>query len=312
MILTVTLNPSVDHAIFLDELKVGDTNRVRRTEIDAGGKGINLSRVVAALGGRTVATGFLGGPAGACVSGVLDAEDVPHDFVQIEGETRTNVSVEDKAGNPPTTFNDRGPGITVKEWEALLDKCDALAAEATFVALGGSLPPGVPTEAFQILTERLRARGLPVLVDADGEPMLAAMEAHPTMIKPNSKEAGRLLGTEVETDEQAIEACCRLRDRLAPGGIALLSRGGKGAIMAAEKGVFIGRSPQVEVKSTIGCGDSLLGGFLWALTSGKDPAEALQWGMTAGASTAATSGAGLASRQIAEILYSRAEVERVG
>src|SRR5687767_14387149 len=106
MILTVTLNPSVDRAVFVDRLKVNDTNRVVRTETDAGGKGVNLSRVLRELGGETVATGFLGGGTGAYICKVLDLQDVPHCFVEVSGETRTNFSVEDAEQNPPTTFNE--------------------------------------------------------------------------------------------------------------------------------------------------------------------------------------------------------------
>ncbi|RYG85468.1 1-phosphofructokinase, partial [bacterium] len=115
MLLSVTLNPSVDHALFLTELKVGDTNRVTRTERDAGGKGINLSRVYAEMGGETIASGFLGGGTGAYVRGVLEAQGVRHDFVTTSGETRLNFSVEDESHGKPTTFNERGPEISPEE-----------------------------------------------------------------------------------------------------------------------------------------------------------------------------------------------------
>ena len=147
MILTVTLNPCIDQTVFVDGLKLHDSNRVVRFETDAGGKGVNLSRVVAELGGESIATGLLGGGPGAFVRKVLDAQGVRHGFVEIEKDTRTNVAVEDGSGEAPTSFNAKGPLVSEQEWDALVDKVRALANGADWVTLGGSLPQGVPVEA---------------------------------------------------------------------------------------------------------------------------------------------------------------------
>jgi len=309
VILSVTLNPCIDRVLFVDELHVGDTNRVLRVETDAGGKGVNLSRVVAELGGKTTATGFLGGGPGAYVRKVLDVQGVNHDFVEIGLDTRMNFSVEQATGTPPTTLNDKGPEIDQAKWNALLEQTRVYARQAAWLALGGSLPPGVPEDAFAVLTRIGKEEGAKVLLDADGQAMKLGMQALPAMIKPNAKEASRLLGRPIETTEQAVEAA---RDLLAMGlEIVLLSRGADGAVLAVGTDVWVGLSPKVQVKSTIGSGDSMLGGFLFALQNGKGWDEALALGLAAGAATALTDGSEIARKPVIERLLPDARVMKL-
>ena len=307
MILTVTLNPSVDRAIYVDELKLGDTNRVERSETDAGGKGINLSRVADELGAQTLATGFLGGGPGAFVMSVLKREGVPCDFVPIEGDTRINFSVEDEAKNPPTTFNERGPNIHQREWEALLEKCRHHSAKTKWACVGGSVPPGLGADVYKTLLLLFKERNCRTLLDADGEPLRIGLEAHPDLVKPNSKEAERLLGWPIKSDEDAIRAAREMRALGAE--TVILSRGEDGAVLVSNSGTWIGRSPKVEVCSTIGSGDSMLGAFLWALEEGMTEDEAFRWGLAAGAATAMTNGSEIARKPVIEKLIQYANVE---
>lgn len=311
MVLTVTLNPSIDRAVFIQQLKVGDTNRVVRTETDAGGKGVNLSRVLRELGGETVATGFLGGGAGAYICKVLDLQSVPHCFVEVAGDTRTNISVEDEAQNPPTTFNERGPEVTGKDIDRLFDKVSEYLPRLTWLAMGGSLPPGAPPDTFRKLVDLAHQQGIRALVDADGEAMKLAMLAQPDFIKPNEKEASRLLDRELSGRNDAIEAAKELY-RLLGGGekMAVISRGAGGAVLACGDGEFDGVTPNVEMRSSIGCGDSLLGGMLWAMGTGRALDEAFRWGLASGAATAATDGTEIARRPVVEKLLKLAKVER--
>lgn len=151
MILSVTLNPCIDQTFFIDGLKPHDTNRIVRIETDAGGKGVNLARVAVELGGNAIATGFLGGGPGGFVRRVLDLQGVQHDFIETSGVTRTNFSVEDGGEEPPTTFNAKGPSIEESEWEAVVDRVRVLSDSAAWVALGGSLPQGVPVDAYKLI-----------------------------------------------------------------------------------------------------------------------------------------------------------------
>ncbi|MFZ4507390.1 MAG: 1-phosphofructokinase family hexose kinase [Fimbriimonas sp.] len=311
MILSVTLNPSIDHALFVKELVIGDTNRVQNVETDAGGKGVNLSRVVAELGGQTVATGFLGGSTGMMVQGVLERQGVGCAFIEVAGETRTNFSVEDDAKGTPTTFNQKGPQIELAEFQALLAKVASLANNARWVAMGGSLPPGVPGDAFAQIGAIATAAGCSVMIDADGEAQRLGLACRPQFIKPNTPETARLLGRTITTEEEAIAAARDLLGFVQADGFAVLSRGKAGAILVSDAGVWLGRSPEVVTHSTIGSGDSLIGAMLWGLETGKTLPEAFQWGLAAGAATAFTDGSEIARRPMIEELLPRAIVTPV-
>lgn len=311
MILTVTLNPSVDRAVFVRELKVGDTNRVVRTETDAGGKGVNLSRVLRELGGETVATGFLGGGPGAYICKVLEMQGVPHCFVEVTGDTRTNVSVEDDQHNPPTTLNESGPQVTAEDIDRLFAQVREYLPKLSWLAMGGSLPPGAPPDTFRKLVEIAREANVRTLVDADGEAMKQAMAARPDFIKPNEKEASRLLERDISGRNDAIQAALELYQQLGSGDkIVVVSRGAGGAVLACGEGQFDGMTPNVEMRSTVGCGDSMLGGMLWAMRHGKSLEESFRWGLSAGAATAATDGTEIAREEVVRKLFPQARVER--
>lgn len=316
MILTVTLNPSVDHALFVDSLLLNDTNRVKRTERDAGGKGVNVARVAAELGSKVLATGFLGGGPGAYVRSVLARQGVSNDFVEVPGETRVNFSVEDGSGRPPTTFNEPGPEISPELFVSLRDHVRRMAVGANWVCLGGSIPPGVPTEAFRLLIEDARDCGCGIVLDADGEPLRKGLDAHPTFVKPNTKEASRLLGRNISSTADCIEAAKMLAEGLSPASdhesMVVISRGAEGAVLVSGGTVLVGESPKVTVNSSIGSGDSLVGGMLWALETGKSLEEAFRWGLAAGAATAATDGSEIARRPMVEKLFAEAVVHFPG
>ena len=174
MILTVTPNPSVDHTLFVKHLQLGVTNRALTIERDAGGKGINISRVLTALKSSTLATGFLGGGTGAYVRHILDGEGVPHEFVRAHGETRTNFEIEDESGNPPTCLNEPGPSCPPAEIEALVKMVSRHLSTANWLLLAGSLPPGVSQDLFHRLGAIARQRHIPFAVDADGEVLAQA------------------------------------------------------------------------------------------------------------------------------------------
>ncbi len=309
MILSVTLNPCIDQTLFVDGLKPHDTNRVVRTEVDAGGKGINLSRVAVELGGESLATGFLGGGAGAYIRRVLDVQGVQHDFVEIEGNTRINFSVEDGSGEPPTTFNSKGPTVSATEWDRLFALVTKYTQTSDWIALGGSLPKGVPVEAYFEIGRVAKQAGKRLALDADGEAMRRGLDAKPHFIKPNRKEAGRLLGRSVETVDDALFAAEELRQYLEPDGVCVLSLGQDGAVLTSAAGTLIGRPIEVESVSTIASGDSLVGAMLAALDRGSSLEDSFRLGLAAGAATAMTDGAEIARRPVVESLLPRALVE---
>lgn len=309
MIVTVTLNPSVDRTLFVDQLKLGDTNRVLRTETDAGGKGVNLARVAKEMGAKTWATGFLGGGPGGFVRTVLDREGVPHGFVEVPGETRININIEADDGTaPPTTLNERGPILYDQEWDALLAVCKDAAIQAKWGTIGGSIPPGISADAFATLCKLFKSAGARVALDADGEPLKLGLEAGPDLVKPNAHEAERLLQTPVRTKLQCLDAAKTLYDSGVA--IAIISRGAGGASMVCSEGAFDGYPPQVKARSTIGSGDSMVAAVLWAIESGRSLVESFAWGIAAGAATATTSGAEIGRRGVIEKLLPQVKIER--
>ncbi|MEX2243698.1 MAG: 1-phosphofructokinase family hexose kinase [Fimbriimonadaceae bacterium] len=309
MILSVTLNPSIDQTLFVEGLKPHDTNRIVRSETDAGGKGVNLSRVVVELGGVSVATGFLGGGPGAYVRRVLDAQEVAHDFIEVQGNTRTNIAVEDGSGQAPTAFSFKGPSVSEDEWHLMVHKVAGWAPKSSWVTLGGSLPTGVPVEAYLMLGQLAKEKGARLALDADGEAMRRGIEARPHFIKPNGKEAGRLLGRSVEKIEDAIFAAEELRQYLEPDGVCVVSLGVAGAVMSSPAGTLIGRPVAVEAQSTIGSGDSLVGAMLTVLDKGRSIEEAFKLGIAAGTATAMTSGAEIARKPVVDEVLTRVQVE---
>ncbi len=316
LVVTVTLNPCIDTVLFVDELKVGGTNRVQVVERDAGGKGINLARTIQKLGGNTIASGFLGGGPGAHVSAVLDGESVPHDFIHIAGETRTNVSVEDGAG-PPTTFNEPGPPIEPNELEALIEEVKILSRDAGWLCIGGAIPPNVAENIFCILADIGHASGAKVALDADGHALRQGLKAGPDLIKPNIKEAEALLGRSIGGVSDCVIAAGELRgqllhDQQRPGyePFVIISMGSKGAVLASAEGIFVGTGPKITAISTIGSGDSMLGGFIWAHETGKPVSECFRWGLAAGAATAMSNGAEIGSKANAIRLLASSRVER--
>ena len=312
MLLTVTLNPCVDHLLLVEKLAVGDTNRVKRSEKDAGGKGLNTSRVYAHMRGVTIATGFLGGATSSFIRHVMKEENVLDGFVYVSGETRTNFSVEDESGNPPTTFNQRGPTISPGEWLALKEKVGMLAVKAEWVSFGGSLPPGVEINAFYELSLIAKEKGAKVVIDADGVVLSEGLKAMPDFIKPNTPEASRVLGRTLTTDEEVLAGAKELYDLIGGGNrIVVISRGAKGAVMACEAGTFVGTSPSITPRSSIGSGDSMIAGMLWALGQGKPADEALRWGLAAGAATALTDGSAIGDKATIEQLFPGAVVTQI-
>lgn len=316
MILTVTLNAALDHTLLINGLKPHDTNRIQSVQTDAGGKGINLSRIASELGTPTTATGFLGGGPGAFIRHVMHQQGVIDECIEIAAETRTNFNVESGDG-PPTTFNAKGSPVTEEEWQALVEKVIELAPQSDWVALGGSLPPGVPLEAFAILGKIAKQSGAKLALDADGPPMQAGLEAKPNFIKPNVREAERLLNRQLFGSRDAIIQAARdLYDSLYSDDDAhpnvIISRGNQGAIMACPDGVFETDPLQIESKSTIGSGDSLIGAFLHARLAGLDYPTALRYGNAAGAATATTDGSGIGRKHVILDLFEQTSFRKVG
>ncbi|MET8546911.1 hexose kinase, partial [Kitasatospora sp. NPDC004799] len=224
MILTVTLNPALDLTYRLPEVRLHASNRVRSSTGQAGGKGVNVARVLAALGHGATVTGLVGGPTGRAVRAELAASGLPDELVEVAGETRRTVAVADDRDT--TMLLEPGPEIAPSEWQRFLSHYERLLPGASVAVLSGSLPPGLPTDAYRTLVERARSHGVPAVLDADGPALLRALPARPAVVKPNAAELAAATGT-ADPAEGAERLCA------AGAGAVVASLGPDGLLAAA-------------------------------------------------------------------------------
>ena len=297
MIYTITLNPALDRTIEVDGLLVDDANRVLRDLRYAGGKGIDISRVIKELGGETVALGFVGGYTGLELEGRLINEGVLCDFTRIGGETRTNIVLVDRKKRVQYLLNAQGPEVTPAEIGLFFEKIRSLPRNCQFVTVSGSVPPGVsPTIYAQIITT-LKGMGIErIALDADGELLRQGCNAGPYVIKPNIHEFQRLVGRPMRgLEEMAEEAKGLIREKGIE--VVLVSVGGEGLLGVREEGVYHAIPPQVETVSAVGAGDATLAGFILATVQERGFEDALRLAAAAGTATVLTPGTELCYRK---------------
>lgn len=309
MIVSLTLNPAVDKTLFLPWVALGVVNRVTSSQIDPGGKGINVSRVVHRLGRPTVAFGFLAGRLGAIVAQALDEEGVAHRFAWVEGETRLDVVVVDAASGVATKLYDRGPEIPAERLAALLADVRCWLSAARVLVVAGSLPPGVPTSVYGDLLSEASRVGVHTILDADGETLRHGLGGRPSLIKPNVAEAEALLGRSLPDLPDVTRAARELLGRGV--GTVVISMGRRGSICATGGRTFHLEPPAIEARSTVGSGDSLVAGIAIAMAEGRDIVEGLRLGTAAGAATAMAPGTHLGTREDIERLVATVTIREL-
>lgn len=309
MIVTVTLNPAVDRVVVLYELHLGDSNRVFDGQIDPGGKGVNVSRVLQELGETSLATGFVAGSLGSFIQASLKRVGIPAAFIQIPGQTRQNLAIVETRWHRHTMLNEAGPETDPRHVAQLEQLIVKRIAPGDWVVLAGSLPPGIPTGVYAELTRLVHANGGKVCLDTDGEPLVAGILARPDLVKPNREELERLIGRPIVNEEQAVRAALRLYHQGIP--YVAVSMGRDGAIAIGPGGAWRAYPPPVETVSAIGAGDSLVAGLVLALSRGESLADGLRLGTAAGAATTLRPGTRLALSQDIQRLLPLVSVESV-
>jgi 1-phosphofructokinase len=279
MIVTVTLNPSLDRTIEVTELTRGAVHRAAAFREEAGGKGVNIARALAANGHKARAVLPSGGPDGALLTALLTDAGIDFVTVAIAEAVRTNVSVVEADGTV-TKLNTAGPILRPEEVQALLDATIEAAGVAVWVACSGSLPPGAPVDLYARLAQALRSAGCAVAVDTSGAAFTAVLPAAPDVVKPNAEELAEAVRSPVRTLGEAIDAAQAVRERGAKA--VLASLGAHGALLVDAEGVLHGQAPVAAVRSSVGAGDATLAGFLAGGGRGREAlAEALAWGAAA-------------------------------
>ena len=292
MIYTVTLNPSIDYIVRLDELTIGITNRTTSEEYYIGGKGINVSYVLAELGMESTALGFVAGFTGEAIKKELNNPMIKADFITLrDGISRINVKI--KAGKE-TEINCQGPHIEEDELEQLFKKIDEIKSGDTII-IAGNVPNTLPDDVYERIIERLGDKEVRIVVDATQKLLINSLKYKPFLIKPNRQELSEIFNTEVESDEDVIKYAKELQKMGAKN--VLVSLGGDGALLVDENGEVNkqGIIKGYKVLNTVGSGDSMVAGFVAGSIEKNDYAYALKLGSACGNATAYLDG--LATRE---------------
>lgn len=310
MILTLTLNPAIDRNVTADKLVFEDRAYILASYESAGGRGINASHVLNSFGAQTLAVAISGGKSGKLFEEFLSRQGYPSELIRIKHEIRTNITIADRNGLA-IKLNEKGPELSAGE-VAKVEKaiCGKLQGASWLMACG-SLPPGVPDDFYARLVRSANRRAVPVLVDADGDALLAALEERPTVVAPNQAEAERLLDRALITRAHFTDAARRIREMGAQS--VILSLGARGAVGVAATGeVFEAIPPRIEAICPIGAGDALAAAFVWSLDGGSGFSEALRWGVAAGTASARLPGVSFPTLEQAQEIYARVEIRAAG
>lgn len=285
MIYTVTFNPAVDYVVYTDEMQVGRVNRSKGEKVYFGGKGINVSIVLSALGVKSKALGFVAGFTGDAIEKGVAQKGIDTDFVHLEnGLSRINVKI--KSGDE-TELNGQGPEVNDSALKILFQKLDGLQ-DGDMLVLAGSIPNTLPSDIYERILEYLSEKKLQVVVDATKDLLMNVLKYRPFLIKPNNHELGEMFGVTLKTHEEIITYAKRLRDMGARN--VLVSMAGDGALLLDENGgTHICGVCRGTVKNSVGAGDSMVAGFIAGLKDG-DYEYALKLGTAAGGATAFSEG----------------------
>ncbi|WP_042355916.1 1-phosphofructokinase [Bacillus rubiinfantis] len=280
MIYTLTLNPSLDYIVELEQVTLGDINRTKNETKLPGGKGINVSQVLKRLGINSKALGFIGGFTGEYIETFLKSRQIETDFVRVEEDSRINVKLK---ADSESEINAKGPAISIANFTALKEKISLLTSEDTLV-LAGSIPASMPETTYEELVQICSKNGTRFVVDAEGELLKRVLSYKPFLIKPNHHELGDLFDTVISSCEEAVVYGSQLIDQGAQN--VIVSLAGDGAVFITKDTAYRATVPQGEVKSSVGAGDSMVAGFLAAYQKTKSLENAFQFSVATGSATA--------------------------
>ena len=307
MIVTLTINPTIDRVISVDRLAFEDRAYINSTHESAGGRGINASCVIHSFGGKTLALLICGGDAGKRLHEHLQCDGLEFQVVPIENEIRTNLTITDKHGLT-VNLNEAGPTLSKAEVARVEKLVEGTLDRAAWLMICGSMPPGVPPSFYGRLIAAARKKKVKTLLHADGEALRLGIEERPTVVTPNQQEADRLLGRTLLTRTHYLEAAERIRT-MGPESV-VLSLGSRGAVGAFREGIFEALPPRVDAVCPIGAGDALSAAYTWAMERKNNGVEALRWGVAAGTASARLPGMNFASLEQTQEMYKQVELRR--
>jgi len=276
LILTITLNPAVDKTIQLDNFQLDQVNRVQAMRIDAGGKGINVSHTIKAMGRESKAFAVIGGHAGEFIKTEMNKEGIEFDYLNVDSETRTNLKIVDSVNNVHTDINEAGPEVDSSFENTIIKRVDELIHKGDVLVLSGSLLPGLTVTLYKKLIDVTSKKEAQVILDADGETLREALKASPDVIKPNIHELRRLVSKVLDHKESIVSFA---RELIKNGSVKkgiLVSLGDQGALWITKDKVLVVDAVQTKVKSTVGAGDAMVAALAIGLSEKMSDVEMLK------------------------------------
>jgi 1-phosphofructokinase family hexose kinase len=306
MILCITPNPAIDRTLVLSTLNLGNVHRAQKVIVAAGGKGLNVARAIRTLGGASLCMGFAGGHSGRLLTDLAKSEGLPASWTWVNAETRNCTILVTQTGDA-TVINEPGRSVSSADWKRLQQDVQAQLHSTGLVCLSGSLPPNSSVEDLQGLLTVLSHSGKQVWVDTSGIALSTALAYPDISIKVNGGEIGAALGLEVKDVASAKHALLILSER----GLrtAVITVGSSGALLVTKEGRWLAQGPLVDVVSTVGSGDSFLGGLVSALDAGKDWRAALRDAVAAGTANALSAGGGQFGLQEFEAIREQTQIQ---
>lgn len=307
-IMTVTLNPAVDKTYTAQRLIVGNVNRMRTAMNIAGGKGVNVTKILRQYGFEVAATGFLGGYSGRFIEEELEKRGVECRFIHVGGETRSNMNILADDGYV-TEILEPGPTVSEQGRNSFLEQYEALLSECGLVVLSGSVAQGLEAEIYEELIMRAADASVPVYLDSSGESLRFGMRAKPQLIKPNWRELEYLIGHRLMDRAEIIESAELFRRE----GIrrVIVSMGSKGLLSVTDKGVLYAVSAKIVPVNTVGCGDSVVASYAMSYMMGESEEEAVVRACAVSAANATTLESADIPMETAEDLMNKIILEKI-
>jgi 6-phosphofructokinase 2 len=298
MIYTITLSPSLDRIIDVEELIYDDVNKIEEERRKAGGRGIDVSRVIKELGGQSIALGFIGGYDGLELEGRLINEGVICDFTRINSETRTNNIVYQRKKKLQTLLSTYEPEVDPLEIASFFNKIKEIPRHS-HVVISGNMPKGVNENFYAQMIITLKEKGAKVILDTDGEALRRGVDARPYLIKPNIHEFGRLVENNVSSVEEIINYAKPYQNVVE---YIVVSMGVRGVVGISRNEYYLATPPKIKVRSSAGAGDSLVAGIVYAMSEGRTFEDAITLGVACGTASTLNSGNELCKREDVEII----------
>lgn len=308
MILTITLNASIDRTVIVEDFQTGRINRINNPVETAGGKGLNVTRALKAYNLESLATGFIGGNSGKKLEELLKSDNINSDFYQIKNETRSCLAIIDQKNNNLTEINENGPLISNEEIEGLYKKIDEISKNHKIAVISGSVPKSVSEDIYFDIIEICKKKNLLTLLDASGIHLKNGVGAHPYLVKPNQYEAEELLGFKIDSTDSYLKAIHFLTHYCQ---IAVVTLEDNGCIIGTKSEIYHIKPPKVKVVNTVGSGDSFLAGMIYAITKDLTLKEIGSFGIATGTANTLTDIAGLCHRYDIDNIIEKVEVERL-